>query len=348
MDGPRLLLVGPAALILLGATPSPPTRLFSSHEPIRMTLRGPISAIAASAQSSLAARPATLQLTHPSAESHAIQLSPRGLTRRQREKCDFPPLRIAFATRPSAASLFERQKRLKLVTHCQRSAGFQQHVLLEYAAYRMLDALTPASLRVRLAAIDYVEANGRPLVSRAGFLIEDPEDSARRNGLKEIRLAARIAPGRLDPSAAARAALFQYMIGNLDWSMRAGPPGDSCCHNFKLFGPAGTAAGPIVPVPYDFDSSGLVDAPYAVPPDSLGMSSVRQRRYRGYCIHNAQALAAAAEFRSKRPALLGVLSAVPGLDESARRRAASYLDSFFADIASDDQVTKRLLKTCIN
>jgi len=348
MNGLRSLLAGSAALILSGAAPSPPTRLFSSNELIRMTLRGPISAIAASAQSSLAARPAMLQLTHPSAESHAILLSPRGLTRRQREKCDFPPLRITFVARPPAASLFERQKRLKLVTHCQRAASFQRHVLLEYAAYRMLDTLTPASLRVRLASIDYAEANGRLLVSRAGFLIEDPEDSARRNGLREIRLVARIPPGRLDPAAAARAALFQYMIGNLDWSMRAGPMGDSCCHNFKLLGPEGTAAGAIVPVPYDFDSSGLVDAPYAVPPDSLAVSSVRQRRYRGYCMHNAQALAAAAEFRSKRPALLGVLSQVPGLDEGARRRAAAYLDGFFADIASDEQVTTRLLKTCIN
>ena len=45
----------------------------------------------------------------------------------------------------------------------------------------------------------------------------------------------------------------------------------------------------------DFDSSGFVNAPYAAPDEQLGLSSVRDRQYRGYCIHNTQALAAAAE-----------------------------------------------------
>ena len=39
-------------------------------------------------------------------------------------------------------------------------------------------------------------------------------------------------------------------------------------------------------MPYDFDYSGLVDAPYAVPPDSIHLANVRVRRYRGFCLHN--------------------------------------------------------------
>ena len=31
------------------------------------------------------------------------------------------------------------------------------------------------------------------------------------------------------------------MIGNLDWSMRAGPAGEGCCHNSRLIAPAGVA-----------------------------------------------------------------------------------------------------------
>jgi hypothetical protein len=97
-------------------------------------------------------------------------------------------------------------------------------------------------------------------------------------------------------------------------------------------------------VPYDFDFSGLVNAPYAVTPDGEG--DVRDRRYRGFCAHNAQALAVAAEFRARRGALLAVLGQVP-LDEPARRRATAYLDSFFADIADDRRTTARLLRTCL-
>ena len=93
---------------------------------------------------------------------------------------------------------------------------------------------------------------------------------------------------RIEPRAAARFAMFNYMIGNLDWSVRAGPQGDSCCHNGRLVG-----GGPLLtPVPYDFDFSGLVDAPYATPPEGFKINSVRQRLYRGYCAHDAEARAA--------------------------------------------------------
>ena len=325
-----------------------PTRLFSEDQPIRATIRGPISAVVSTPAPSRAARPATLELTLPAVEKHAIQLSPRGLTRRQRDRCTFPPLRVEFTAAPDKASLFERQKRLKLTTHCRNSAGHQQHVLLEYAAYRMLNIVSPASLRARLGSFDYADAGGRVIESRIGFFVEDPDDAASRNGLKEIRTNARVAVAQLDPAAAARAALFEYMIGNTDWSMRAGPQGEICCHNFRLFGAAANSQFALVPVPYDFDASGLVDAPYAVPSESLGMSSVRERRYRGYCAHNSHALAAAAEFRAKQSQIVGLLSTIPGLNERPRAGAAAYLGNFFRDISTDEMLNKRVLKTCIN
>jgi hypothetical protein len=347
--GARLAL---AVALGLAAQPSdgakPPSRLFAGDEPIRVTLRGPISAVIATPAPARTARPAVLALTSPAAEQHNILLSPRGLTRRQRQTCTFPPLRVEFTASPKAPSLFERQKRLKLVTHCRGSPAHQNYVLLEFAAYRMLGLLAPTALRVRLGTFDYVEQSGRPLASRLGFFIEDPDDSARRSGLKEVRTTGRVQPAQLDPVAGARAALFEYMIGNTDWSMRAGPAGDICCHNFRLLGATAQARSGLVPVPYDFDASGLVNAPYAVPSEVLGLNNVRERRYRGYCVHNAQAIAAAAEFRARRGELLAVLTAVPGLDDGRRRGAEAYLEGFFRDIATDEDVRKRVLKTCIS
>lgn len=331
-----------------GADSKRATRLFSEDQPIRATIRGPVSAVVATPLPSRAARPATLELTIPAVEKHAIQLSPRGLTRRQRDRCTFPPLRVEFTGKPDKASLFEGQKRLKLVTHCRNATSHQQYVLLEYAAYRMLNLLSPSGLRARLGSFDYADTGGRVSESRIGFFVEDPDDAASRNGLKEIRTSGRIAVAQLDPAAAARAALFQYMIGNTDWSMRAGPQGDICCHNFRLFGVAANSQAAMVPVPYDFDASGLVNAPYAVPSESLRLSSVRDRQYRGYCAHNAQALAAATEFRAKQSQIVGVLSAIPGLDERRRSGAAAYLDAFFRDIANEEMLNKRVLRTCIN
>ncbi len=127
------------------AEAKPPTRLFAEDQPIKVTLRGPISAVSSTPSTLRTARPATLELVVPVAETHAIQLSPRGRTRRQKDRCTFPPLRVDFAAKPAKTSFFERQKRLKLVTHCRQSAQHQQYVLLEFAVYRCSTRSAPTA-----------------------------------------------------------------------------------------------------------------------------------------------------------------------------------------------------------
>ena len=332
-----------AALLLGAAAAQAPTPLFSADAPIRLTIRGPLGAIARAAETSTTSHGATLSIPGTT-DVYPIRLSARGISRRKKETCQFPPLRVEFTQTPAATSLFAGQRRLKLVTHCRQSSGFQQYLLLEYAAYRLFNLLAPVGYRARLATIDYAEPDGRAGTTRFGFFIEDTDDAARRNGFAEARVGDRISPNQLNPRQAARAALFQYMIGNLDWSMRAGPQGEGCCHNFRL---AADPAGPFFPMPYDFDYSGLVDAPYAVPPDQFRINSVRKRVYQGYCRHNGEALTAAADFRAKRPAIEALFGQIPGMEERTRRKALAYLGGFFADIATDDLARQRVLKGCV-
>ena len=319
-----------------------PKPLFGSETPIRFSIQGPVGSIARKAAKSVEPEAATLSMTSP-AETHPIRLSARGLSRRTGGICDFPPLRVEFTQPPAATSLFVGQKRLKLVTHCKSSPGHQQHLLMEYSAYLLLNQLTPLSHRVRLATVDYADPNGKPIISRYGFFIEDLDDLAKRNGISEARVGDRVNPSQLEAANAARTALFMYMIGNLDWSMRAGPQGEGCCHNSRLL----SSGAALMPVAYDFDYSGLVDAPYAIPPEQVRVRSVRQRQYMGYCRHNNALLAAAADFRAKRPALEAVYSQIPGLSEGTKRKALSYLGSFFNDIADDAAVRSNLIKDCM-
>jgi len=318
-----------------------PKPLFADDSPIRISLRGPINQVASSEDRSRVIA-ATLST---GAESLPIRLSPRGITRLRKETCQFPPLRVDFTGAPPATSLFAGQRRLKLVTHCRPSEGFQQYPLLEYATYRLYNVLSPASFRVRLAQIDYVSDNGKLMTSRLGFFIEDLGDVAARNGMREARVGARVPVASLNAADAGRFAVFQYLISNLDWAMQAGPANDTCCHNSRLISAAG--APPYTTIPYDFDYSGLVDAPYAVPPEAVKVSNVKVRRYRGFCRHNAEALKAAAEIWAQRPALLAVFSQIPQLNEGSRRKASAFLDKSLADIASDQAVTQNLLKTCV-
>ncbi len=336
-----LLFVTLGAPSFSQGTPKP---LFASDAPIQFKIQGPVDRVVNRAERSTSPEAATLILASP-AESLPVRLSARGLSRRTGDICQFPPLRLEFEPRPAATSLFAGQRRLKLVTHCRSSSSFQQHLLMEYAAYRLFNQVTPLSYRVRLAKVDYAEPGGKVSISRWGFLIEDLDDVARRNGLSEARVADRIDASLLDPRHAARLALMQYMIGNLDWSMRAGPEGEGCCHNSRLLGGAGAQ---LVPVSYDFDYSGLVDAPYALPPEQVPVRNVRTRYYMGYCRHNREAMAAAAELRAKRGAIEATFSQIPDLSEKTRRQALNFLGGFFADIATDESLRTKVLKNCIN
>lgn len=330
---------------LLGAplaAQGPAAPLFAASDPIHITIQAPVQSLARNRE---ARRSVTGTLTDATGQALPVSLQLRGITRRTADICDFPPLRVDFTAPPPATSLFAHQNRLKLVTHCRNSAGFQQYVLLEYAAYRMANVLSPRSFGVRLANIDYVDPSGQPIVSRVGFFIEELKDVARRNGMQETHGPNRIPLEDLSRADAARYGLFQHMIANHDWSMRAGPQGEDCCHNAKLIGPL--APGMAVPIPYDFDYSGFVSTPYATPPDELRLSSVRQREYRGYCFHNPEALAAARQFRALRPQLIAAITSTPGLDPRTQQRAIAFLDPFFADIATDQSTSGRVLSHCV-
>ena len=332
------------AFAVMFATPAAaaqPKPLFASDDTIHIAIQGPMTSFFRNRSD--AVRPGTLTV---GTETLPINLSVRGITRRERDVCDFPPLKVEFTRPPPVTSLFAGQKKLKLVTHCRANASFQQYLLLEYSAYRMYQQLTPLGLRARLADIDYRGEDGKPFVQRAGFFLEDVSDAAKRNGLKEIHGPSMVPLSAINPRDGARYALFQHMLGNHDWSMRAGPVGKNCCHNAELIG--ALAPGQTIPVPYDFDFSGYVNAPYATPPSELDITDVRQRFYRGYCAHNADALAAARQMRAARPQILGVLTQVPGLDARTQASASRYLEGFFADIATDESVGSRVLNRCVN
>ena len=326
-----------AALALAASTvapAAPPKPLFASDQQIRITIQGPISMLAS--KRAAAALPATLVadgVTYP------ITLAPRGITRLSKDTCQFPPLRVEFTRPPPPGSLFHGQHRLKLVTHCRNGVDFQQKVLLEYSAYRIYNLLTQQSFRARLANVDYVDADGKPFVSRVGFFIEDFDDVAKRNNMRVAHMGPRVPLEQIDATAGGRFAVFEYLISNYDWSMRAGPEGDECCHNGRLM--SVTGGGTLTPVPYDFDFSGLVDAPYAGVPEGIPVETIKQRNYRGYCAHMVPARAAAAQVAARRGEILGVFQAIPGMNPGTSQRAADYIGRGIADIDSG-----KIFKNC--
>jgi hypothetical protein len=323
-----------------------PRPLFASEAILKLRIEAPFDSLVRTAPGSTKPYDATLTLLEPTAEAYPIRLSARGISRRSPNACDFPPLRIEFKERPADASVFSGQRALKLATHCRRAGDFQNYNLLEYAAYKLLNVLTPVSFRVRMAEVDYVEARtGSVRIHRVGFLIEDIDELGARNGLKEVKTD-KIERAQLNASAVARSDLFQYMIGNQDWSDRLPTAGRTCCHNIKLLGASADDPHDLIPVAYDFDSSGFVDAPYALPPVGVPIPTVRLRNYRGLCEFNAQAVEAAHAILAKRAELLSSLDSTPYLAERSKKSATEYLEEFFSEIADADQVKRHILEKC--
>jgi hypothetical protein len=343
----RLNVMLITAVLLVSAIPAAVAKdhrpLFDDDTVLDLTLSGPIGEI--SRKPDAAPVPGVLKVEGASPETLSIALTTRGMTRRMPQICAFPPLRIIFSEKPAKTSLFRGQKALKLVTHCQGPERFEQGVLLEYDAYRLYRLMTDQSFGARLAKVNYTDNAGHPVTTRMGFFLEDINDVAKRADRKRFRGANRISETQLDPTAAARFAVFEYMISNLDWAMTAGQPGQDCCHNSRLLAVPGTATG-LVGVPYDFDYSGLVDASYAVPPDGINVSSVRVRRYRGFCAHNEQAKAVMTDVLARRATFMAVINQTPGLSNYYRDKADGYMGEFFEQIASPQDVD-RMMEYCL-
>ena len=334
------------AAVAPGMASAAPKPLFASDEPLKLRIEAPFAKLLRSAPHSTEGYDAKLTVVAPAAETLAISLSPRGISRRTTQACEFPPLKIEFKEKPGADSLFKGQKELKLATHCRNEYDYQDYGLLEFVAYRLNNVLTPQSFRVRLAEIDYVETGSSSVrIHRRGFLVEGVDELAERNGLKQVKTP-KIERGQLDAAATARSDLFQYMIGNQDWSDVAGPAGTHCCHNVNLLGKTASDLNGLLPVARDFDSSGLVNPPYALPPANVPIRTVRQRFYRGYCQFNDQARSAAQDVLAKREALLNVVSGTTGLTNRAQNSAKSYLREFFDEISDPARLQEHILGRC--
>ncbi len=334
--------VAAAAALVGAAKAGEATPLFSSRDQISIAISAPWRDLARASPESPPV-PGTLTIGD---ETLSVLIGTRGKSRRAKNVCDFPPLRIEFDGKPPATSLFHKQEKLKLVTYCRRAKNHQQLVLKEYAAYRLYNVATEESFRARLAAISYVDAlSGKTDIARTGFFIEDVDDLARRVDRKEVERGA-TPLAMYDRSAAARAALFHYMIGNLDWALTEGPEGEDCCHNGKIIGDEKTSETGLSPAPYDFDMSGFVDAPYALPPAQFKIKSVTTRVYRGFCAHNEETRAAAAAFRGAREAFLAAVAETPGLSEASVKKTTKFLDGFFKAIGDDAAVEKNLIEEC--
>jgi hypothetical protein len=318
--------------------------LFQDDTVVNVTIAGPIREIMET-RSLEEELPGTLSYDDPvtgEQVSLEIKIRARGKFRRQQQTCSFPPLRLNF--RKSNDTLFANADKLKLVTHCRnKSQVYEQSVYREYLVYRILNLLDDRSFRARLLQVSYFDTTERKEIDSApAFLIEDDKQLAKRIGMKRDDATA-TSIASLDAPYTNLTSVFQYLIGNTDFSPVKGPPGEPCCHNYVLFKNDDMQ----ISVPYDFDVTGFVDAPHAQPNPRFRLSSVEQRLYRGRCANNDQLEKTFQLFRDKKQDIYNLVNNQQGLRKSARKETIRYIDSFYDIIDSERQVRTRILESCL-
>jgi len=271
-----------------------------------------------------------------------MKVSTRGKSRLA--ECSFPPLRFNFKKKQTASTVFAGQNKLKLVTQCSSSSTFRRYLNQEYIIYRIYNLLSEYSFRVRMLEVTYhFSSGGRHDRVQPAFFIESDKEAAERHEMATLDTNV-INISQLDARELSIFTLFQFMIGNTDWSVRKGPGDESCCHNGKVIAPPDSSGGWVV-LPYDFDQAGMINTNYSAPSEQLPIRSVRQRLYRGFCSSNAELDSTIALFNDKRAAIEDLFSI--GADGSSENNAAlKYLRSFYEIINDPKKRQKQIIDKC--
>jgi hypothetical protein len=317
--------------------------LFQSRAPLEMVLTADFRLLSRDRDTLSTKRyPGTLKYAPEGGDTVVVpvELRTRGHFRLLARNCPFVPLRVDFprAKGPDAVAKtpFAGQSGLKLVTHCRNEERYEQIVYREELVYRLHNLVSPLSFRSRLASVTYRDTTGKSLGKFPAFFIEHENDVARRNGGKIAELRGALFDD-LDPKEATRFAMFEYMIGNTDFSIYA-------LHNVRLVVQDGQR---YTPAAYDFDFSGLVGAHYATPDPRLGIRDVKTRLFRGGCTQNDHVPEIANEFLALKAAALALYDSATYLDRSGQRESKYFLNQFFETIQDPRELKSSLMDRCV-
>lgn len=268
--------------------------------------------------------------------SYNIRLRSRG--ERRRKVCAFPPLRLNFKNTNTIYDDIDSMTNIKMVTHCNLPGAYDGYVLKEYILYKMYNLVTDYSFRVRLLRVNYIDTGKKGRFYRKyGFLIEPMDLLEKRLNVMELENIP-LRYNSMVPDMLDRMAIFQYMIGNTDWQLIT-------YHNMKIVKKIDEQQG--IPVPYDFDYSGFINASYAVPHEMFPIKDVRQRFFMGPCRPDSVYRKILQEFKDNKENFYAIKDNCELLNDRTARYVNNYLDGFF-NLLEKDRLIDIFLLECVD
>jgi hypothetical protein len=332
-------LVAVGTMVAL-APPAAGQKLFKSQAPIEVTITTNLKDFLGERDSTKLARhngELTYKDSAGATVSVPVLVRARGHFRRMAKTCDFPPLWLDARKGAPKGNLFSSAGRVKITTNCRpKNQEYEQYVLQELFLYRAYSTLTDTSLRTRLARITYKDSAARvPEVTSWAFFIENHESLAERIGSKVLTAKGALFDD-LVPDMLGLVGVLEHFIGNTDWSIAAQ-------HNILLLQ---DTVGRILPVAYDFDWSGAVDARYAFPDGRFKLSSVTTRLYRGECRDEKGYAPVLARFTEKRAAIDSIFATLPQLSPDKVKKMRGYFDEFWKLVTNPKSATREFRDNC--
>lgn len=322
--------------LLLLPFPTGAQELFGTDSILQVKISGDLRSLMADDGDNPSQHPIEIQYQDDQGRKQQLSIAARtrGNFRRTMGGCTYPPIMLLFQdSAKTAGTVFHRQKKLKLVMPCKGD----QYVVREYLAYRVYQLLTPMAFRARLVKLT-LEDTRKNKISEPfmAMLLEEEHQLATRNGM--IAVERKIGPRQAEVSAFHRMAVFEYFIGNTDWSVEY-------LQNVKLL--AKDSNGIAYTVPYDFDHAGIVSPPYAKPAEQLQLSSVRERRYRGYCLTDLNLLLPYFKaFQEQRDKINSIYETASYLDASNKKAVLKFIDDFYRVIGDEGKWKKEFAYPC--
>jgi hypothetical protein len=274
----------------------------------------------------------SFQVTHP------VRVRARGIYRR--DNCTVPPFWLNIRFSGIEADSLHDVTKFKMVVRCRDSKQYESYILREYLVYKIYNLITPVSYRVRLVRLKLVDTGKENRESEDwAFLIEPDELMEKRLHGRMIK-SDRLSMNTVNPEIMDRVALFSYMIGNSDYSVTGR-------HNLRIIAleDPGRAPG-FLPIPYDFDYTGLVNTTYATPGDALGIHTVRERYYLGPCRDEETEKQTVRDFSVYQEGMIKIIRDCKYLDERDKEDMIGYISSYYKEAERDDFVRQRILSTC--
>ncbi|MCI4670561.1 MAG: hypothetical protein MRZ79_20670 [Bacteroidia bacterium] len=336
-----ILLICACLLCLSAGKPdlniSPEEDLFGSDEPLKVSIKGDFKMLFKDRTDKREYLPFQISYEDKGiTRTQKMKIMVRGNFRRSR--CEFPPMKLNFSKKESKGTIFEGYNKVKMVVPCHmESPKFTNYLHLEYLTYKGYNAITDTSYKVRLVETTFIDEGGKyDTFSSWTFIIEPTSELGFRIKAQELEKM-KLHPNNTHRLQATRLAMYEYMIGNTDWSIGG-------LHNIKLMEPV--EGGIPVAVPYDFDFSGIISTPYATPDPTLGIRTVRDRLYRGFCQSEILTNKVIDQFKISKDSMINLYLDYPYLDEKQKKNSVNYLNSFFKTIENPKVAKRIFLKGC--